>query len=264
MTSPASRPGLWGVVGVRAADHRQRRPAHRRGPPSASAVAVELDPVFFGRDQRSAAPPPQSDRLPEILGGVEPDELPVVLQLRVRQALVLHQQAIRFRLVSQPDPVREERRARLRDLAEVVFHLRRHHHVRAQLDPAVGVPAEYQVEGRVAPVAREPHLGGRVGNVPFGQRPEEVDRVEQVALADAVVADEAGERPEANVRFPDALEVLDGQADEHRRTGSVAERSGAVGEGFHRDQPMLLSCAGGAVKVEPRAAVRLRPANRTI
>ena len=139
------------VVRDGAADHRQRRPADRRGTPPASAVTVELNPILLRRDQRSSAPHSQGDGLPELLRRAESDEPGVVLQLRVRQALVLHQQAIRPRPVSQPDPVGEERRAGFRLLAEVVLRLRRDHHVRAQFDPTVRVPAEHQVEGRAAP-----------------------------------------------------------------------------------------------------------------
>ena len=207
------------VVGVRAADDRQRRLADRCGPPPASAVAVELDPVRPGRYQRSASPHPLSDRFLEVPGRVETDELPVVLQLRVGQAFVLYEQAIGFRLIPQPDPVGEKRRARCRRLTEVVLDPRRRHHVRAQLDPAIGVPAEYEVEGRVPAVAGAPDLGGRGGDVALGQRAQEVDRVEQIALADAVVADEAGERPEANMRsrmllkfLTDRLTSIGGQA----------------------------------------------------
>ncbi len=219
------------VVGVRAADHRQRRSAYRRGPAPASAVAVELNAVLLRRYQRSASSDAQCHQFPELPGRVESDELLVGLELRVGQALVLHEKAVRRRLVPQPDPVGEKRRARSCRLAEVVLDLWRHHHVRAQFDPASGVPTEHQVERGVAAVAGAPHFGGRVGDVAFGQRAQEVDRVEQVALADAVVADEAGTRPEANVRFADALEVLDRQGYEHRRAIPVTLRV-RVGRGM--------------------------------
>ena len=48
----------------------------------------------------------------------------------------------------------------------VVVHFRRHHHARAELDPAIGVPAEHQIEGRVAAVARASHRGSRARDIP--------------------------------------------------------------------------------------------------
>jgi hypothetical protein len=172
-------------------------------------VEHDLALVLIRRDESPAPSPPPCNCAHEsrLVGKGNP--ICEVALTPVIQLLGFKDKTVMVVAVPKSDRVGEQCGRRSHLLPEVIGYDRRHDHVCREGDQTGRIPSEDEVQRGRGKVGGSTDFGARAVNVVCREHRHEVECVEEVALAGAVMPDDARQRPEADLGPFDALEVLD-------------------------------------------------------